>query len=249
MVIINGQPVTVIPMDSPDPLQQNIFDILSKSTRRYEYASPEELVTELIARKSVVQASRDLAHSGFQFRVFRKSYANPAYWDRNMLGGFNLKSGVKPSDAIRDIFQNGQLYATECSTAVIIVYLGAMLGVVSEDQFNKLFPDIYLMNWEHIDRDLALREFDEIEDELPGDARYFINPDVDPVHPEWQGENVFYLGNGQYYGHGAGIDDAAGIIRKLNGLRKAGAQTPAYLLPGAKRQDYKQLTKYRLAAV
>lgn len=220
---------------------------MQKSAHEYKYASADELITELMVRKSIVDAAQGLAYSGFEFKVFRKSFANPAFWNRNMIGGFNLKNDVLPSDAIDDILKNGSLYGTECSTAMIIVYYKAILDVLPAKEFNKLYSSIYLMNWDHLDRDLAIEEFDEIADELPGDARYFINPDVDPLQPEWQGENVFYLGDGKYYGHGAGIKDAKGIIKMLNGVRKAGAQKSAYLLEGAKRQDYRLLTQYRMA--
>lgn len=246
MVIINNQPVAAIPMETPDPLQQGIFDTLQKSAGEYRYASADELITELMVRKSIVNKALALAYSGFEFQVFRKSFANPAYWNRNMVGGFTLKSEVLPSDAISDIIQNGQLYGTECATAMMIVYYASMLDVLGAEKFNKLFSDIYLMNWEHIDRDLFLREADDVADELPGDARYFMNPDVDPLHPEWQGENVFYLGDGKYYGHGVGILNADGVIRKLNNARKKDAQRSAYLLDGAKRQDYKMITRARL---
>jgi protein-glutamine gamma-glutamyltransferase len=113
-----------------------------------------------------------------------------------------------------------------------------MLRVFSGSTFNRLYSDIYLMNWQHIDRDLAIQDSSSAADQLPGDARYFINPDVNPVTPEWQGENVFYLGNGQYYGHGIGIADADTIIRALNNARKPRATRSAYLLDSVKRQNY-----------
>ena len=53
-------------------------------------------------------------------------------------------------------------------------------------------------------------------DYLPGDCRYFNNPDVDPLTPEWQGENAIDLSGGMYYGHGIGIKTADKIIEILN---------------------------------
>ena len=40
------------------------------------------------------------------FKTFRKSICNLDYWDRTKEGGFILKNGVTPSDAIKDISIN-----------------------------------------------------------------------------------------------------------------------------------------------
>ena len=216
-------------------------DTMLKSSDTYAYDTADQLVFELRLRDSIVSAARLLARSGMQFRVFRESIANPDYWSRTDEGGFRLKPGVKPSDAILDIYKHGFQYGTECSTAMLIVYYRAMLDAFPEPLFDRVYNSIYLYNWENIDRDLAVMELDNITDELPGDARYFVNPDVDPLHPEWQGENVFYLGDGKYYGHGIGVTDAEHIVRALNDSRREGATQEAYLQPGAKRQDYKKL--------
>lgn len=241
MVEIGGKPINEWPATEnfkPEGLQKSIFETLLKSTEKYRYASILPLIVELKLRSSVVEASKALYKSGMAFKVFRESTANPEYWYRALNGGFQLKSDRKPSDAISDIFRQGSLYGTECSTAMPIVWYKAILDIMPAEQFNKLFSNIYLMNWRHIDRDLAIIEFPKAADEIPGDARYFSNPDVDPIKPEWQGENVFYLGDGQYYGHGIGITDAKNMIRLLNAERKEGSTVSAYLNNSVKRQDY-----------
>ncbi len=247
MIVIDNKPVSTIPeLDGfiPDTLQQSIIKSLMSSQTTYRYQSIRHLVAELMVRGSVVTASRDLAHSGFKFKVFRESMANPEFWRRTGEGGFMLRRDVLPSDAIQDIYQHGPQYGTECATAMIIVLYKAMLDVMPVETFNRLYSDIYLMNWKHLDRDLAIVMLDQAADQLPGDARYFRNPDVDPLTPQWQGENVYYLGNGRYYGHGIGITDGAGIIRSLNAHRKPGATRSAYLDDSVKRQDYLYLSRF-----
>ena len=247
MIEIDGKQTNSIPFSegfTPNALQKSVFDTMLKSPETYRYDNAGQLITELKLRNSIVKAARDLAGSGVAFEVFRDSKANPEFWNRTVNGGFQLKENVRPSDAIRDIYQNGTLYGTECSTAMFIVWYKALLDVLPVEQFNKLYSSIYLMNWMHLDRDLALVELSETTDELPGDARYFMNPEVDPLTPEWQGENVFYLGNGQYYGHGIGIEDAKTMVRILNGERKEGAAKSAYLIDSVKRQNYLYLAKY-----
>jgi protein-glutamine gamma-glutamyltransferase len=245
MVIINGVQINAIPSAegfAPNPLQQSIFDIMSDSRQTYAYDSAYVLITELRLRNSIVRASRDLYRSGMSFRDFRDSKANPEFWNRTAEGGFELKGGVSPSDAIADIFRHGALYGTECSTAMIIVLYKALLDIMPRMQFNRLYSDIYLMNWQHLD--LAIVIYRSAADELPGDARYFSNPDVDPLKPQWQGENAYYLGNGMYYGHGIGISDAEEMIRALNASRREGATRSAYLNDMVKRQDYSQIAEY-----
>ena len=61
-----------------------------------------------------------------------------------------------------------------------------------------------------------------------GDHTYFKNPDFDPAHSAFQGENVIYLGDGMYFGHGLGVVSEQGVIDSLNGLRKPGATKTAY---------------------
>lgn len=223
-------------------VEKKIVDKLMGSDSRYAYDSPERLKFELRLRREIITASRELANSRLDFAVFRKSRCNPDFWERTRDGGFRMKSGVKASDAIRDIYQNSSKYATECATALQIVYYKALLAVYPEDVFNRTFRNIELMNWHKIDS--LLQEIGMIRKErdyLPGDRRYFINPDVDPLTPEWQGENTIDLGDGTYYGHGIGIVTAEEIIRALNQNRAENADDPAHLLDSAGRPDFDRL--------
>lgn len=247
MVTVNGARINGAPSAqgfAPSALQQDIFDILSAGRESYSYDSANVLITELKLRSSIVKASFDLNRSGMAFKDFRDSRANPEFWNRTAEGGFELKSGAPPSEAINDIYIRGALYGTECSTAMIIVFYKALLDLLPEEQFNRLFSGIYLMDWQHLDRDLAIVVGRSPADEIPGDARYFSNPDVDPLRPQWQGENAFYLGNGMYYGHGVGIKDADDMIRALNNARKRDATQSAYLNDMVKRQDYARIANY-----
>lgn len=102
---------------------------------------------------------------------------NTDYWERTKNGGFLLKENVKSSEAINDIFKNGSKYGTECSTALVIVYYKAILDVYPEELFNKTFESLFLMSWYYIDSDLDILHYKSKADHLPGDYRYFSNPD------------------------------------------------------------------------
>jgi protein-glutamine gamma-glutamyltransferase len=226
----------------PGSVERSILGILSESEDRHSYSSPEQLSFELSLRREIIDAANAQMRSGLRFKIFRESFCNPDFWERTPNGGFALKSGVKPSDAIRDIFKNGRLYGTECATAMVMIYYKALLELFPEEDFNRIFPSPYLMNWHNIERELqsvgAMMKSDTF---LPGDRRYFANPDVDPVTPEWQGENVIDMDNGYFYGHGVGKYRADVFIEALNRKRKEDADESAYLMEAVGRPNFKRL--------
>jgi len=227
----------------PGSIERKILSILHSSTKTHAYSSSNQLEFELKLRKNIINASVNLFRSNMAFRTFRDSFCNPQYWYRTQEGGFLLKSGVKPSDAVRDIFLNGSMYGTECATAIVIVYYGALLNTLPERLFNELFEGIYLMDWKFLDSDLGIKTYPNPGVYLPGDCRYFRNPEVNPLTPEWQGENAIDLGNGTYYGHGIGIKTAGEIIEALNRNRISGAQQSAYLMDSVTLLDFKSLSE------
>jgi len=242
MIIISNEPAHADAISSEGSIERDIINILSLSQVEYRYDSVEQLKFELILRKEIINASNELYRSQFSFKVFREAMCNQDYFELTRQGGFLLKDKVKASDAIADIFINSDKYGTECATAMVIVYYKALLNIFPEDVFNEMFPSILLMNWHKIDK--HLREIgitSDTNDFLPGDRRYFANPDVDPLIPEWQGENTIDLGNGLYYGHGIGIHTADTIIAELNKNRKDDSEKSAYLMDSVGRPNFKRL--------
>ncbi|WP_368488859.1 protein-glutamine gamma-glutamyltransferase [Clostridium sp. BJN0013] len=233
---------SIIAQYKDNSIEKYILNELSSSSQTYYYNSLEELKFELNLRKNIVDASIKLSMSQFRFRTFRKSMCNPEYWERTKQGGFLLKEGVRSSTAINDIYKNSSKYGTECATAIVIVYYKGCLSSFQEKIFDSTFKKIYLMDWQNIDENFSLNVISDIEDYLPGDCRYFRNPEVNPLTPEWQGENVIVLGNGKYYGHGVGIRTADEIVGALNKRRIIGATQSAYLLDSVTRPDFKQLS-------
>lgn len=221
--------------------QSKIIDTLISSEEVYEYTAFDQLKFELSMRTNIIASAKELDKSNVKFSIFRKSRCNTSYWDRADNGGFVLKEGVKPYNAIMDIFINSSKYATECATAIVIAYYKALLYMYKEVLFNALYPKIVLMNWQNLNENLAITTYRSAKDYLPGDCRYFKNPEVNPINPEWQGENVIAMDNGIYYGHGIGIKSEEQIIKALNTKRMAGASELAYLTNSVTRQDYKLL--------
>ncbi len=147
-----------------------------------------------------------------------RSRCNEKYWKRTDNGGFQLLPTVSPHQAIDDIFYNGHEYAFECATAVIIIFYKAVLNNIGKANFNRLFADLYLHDWQY-DEDLELHGY-KGSDYLPGDCAYFKNPDYNPDTPQWKGENTIVLDETLYFGHGIGITTRERIIEVLNLKRK-----------------------------
>lgn len=220
---------------------EEILKKLTSSTKEYNFDSFEQLKFELDLRDNIIKSAEELFKSDFKFRTFRKAMCNEDFWKLTDDGGFMLKEDKTPSEAIKDIFIHSSKYGTECATAMVIIYYKALLNMFPEKLFDELFSGLQLFGWYSVDDDLSLRVYEKLEDYLPGDCRYVKNPDVDPLKPEWQGENVIDLGNGLYYGHGIGITSVERIIELLNERRKEDAKESAYLTDLANHPNFKLL--------
>ena len=243
MIIISGSSfdISTIVNEYPEnTIERQLLNMMSASTEEYQYDSLNVLKLDLRLRKEIIQSAKALNDSAFSFEDFSRSRCNPMYWERTEDGGFLLKESAKPGDAINDIFINGNAYATECATAIIIVYYKALLNVFEEERFNKQFPQIYLMGWESESLNEYIITVEPVLNMLFGDGGYFANPDFNPETPEWQGENVIALPDSMYYGHGIGIQTANEIIQALNAERKYGATQSAYITNKVNRLDVKK---------
>lgn len=245
MIVIAGRPANPAALAAEwglNAVQRETVRIMANSDEVFEYSTPDLLQFELKMRDHLVRSALALNESGLAFSTFENSYANPAYWRRTEQGGFRLREGVLPSRGIINIFQEGNKYATECATAMVVIIYHAVLQSIRLPDFERLFADILLYDWRY-DQDLDLQTV-RTNTFLPGDVIYFANPDYNRATPQWQGENAVVLGNGRYYGHGAGIKSANGMIEFLNGHRREGAMRSAYLVNQATRPGFEYLFPY-----
>ena len=139
----------------------------------YRYDSTDQFNFELSMRKQITRAAYDLYKGRLRFQTFRDSECNEDFWVRLDDGGFGLKSGIKPSEGIYDIYRHTRRYATECATAIVIIYYKAILDIYTADIFDRVFPYIVLMNWTHLDNPSDVMTYVDPPDFLPGDCRYF----------------------------------------------------------------------------
>ncbi|MFC0561735.1 protein-glutamine gamma-glutamyltransferase [Halalkalibacter alkalisediminis] len=244
MIHLSEIPFEQIDMWPPGSVESIIFQKMNEGSIVYSYQSIGELLFELKLRKQIMLSARAMSQSNVQFEPFEKSRCNPYYWDLLNTGGFQLRPGVKPSDAIQDIYTNSSQYAFECATAIIIIYYHATLNSLDEHVFNQLFQNIYLYSW-HFDPDLGVNSI-YTDHLIPGDVVYFNNPDFHLETPWWRGENAVVLEDGTYYGHGLGILTAEQIIQALNQSRNPGSNQSAYLENLVTRPSFKGLANFSM---
>ena len=241
MIQLSGLPFQQSDIWSSGSVESMIYQRMNEDTVVYSYQFIGELLFEVNLRKNIILSARAMHQNNVRFESFANSRCNPQYWQLTSTGGFQLRHGVKPSDAIQDIYMNSSQYAYECATAMVIIYYHAVLNSMGEALFNQYFQNIYLYSW-HADSDLGINPT-YLAHSLPGDVIYFENPDFNPQTPYWRGENAVVLGDGTYFGHGLGIMTAKQIIHALNQTRMSGTNRSAYLTNIVGRPSFKHLAK------
>ncbi len=195
----------------------------------------QALRDRVLIGSAMVDASHAMADARHEFGDLR---ANPKYFrtEGTTLGTMFLKRGAKPSEAIRDIFQNPQEYQFECATALVVLRYKAMLDLNGERDFDRVCKDLKIGPWVQENDAAAVWKIrgegrsgkvasspDVVKKDLkPGDYTYFKNWSVSLAgyNAGWQGENVISLGKGKYYGHPFGITTGEETVAYLNEHRR-----------------------------
>jgi protein-glutamine gamma-glutamyltransferase len=202
---------------------------------------------------SIVDACYAMNDHPHDFAVIKDQTFNKDMWDSvDSNGTFKPKAGVKPSDAVTDIFNNPDKYKFECATGMVIVYYKAMLEMMGPDHFNQVMGNnLKIGPWQYESTLSGALNYTGSGDQdatdarvknlLPGDYTYFKNWDVSDEAKAggWQGENVIYLGDGKYFGHPFGVTTGDHIVEYLNQNRKTGGTRTAHLLDLQGRVDNK----------
>lgn len=244
MIHLSAMPFEQLDIWPTGSVERIILQRMNEDRIIYSYQLLEELSFELQMRKQIMLSARAMNQSHVQFEPFEKSRCNPSYWELMNTGGFQLKPGVRPSDAIQDIYTNSSQYAFECATAIIMIYYHAALNRLDEPIFNQIFQNIYLYSW-HFDPDLGLNTIYS-EHLIPGDVVYFNNPDFHLETPWWRGGNAVVLEDGMYYSHGLGIRTAQQMIDELNASRNPGSTHSAYMENLVTRPSFKGLASFSM---
>lgn len=250
MIIIQNQAIHQPQLEfswATNKVMKQIINALDNNQSTFQYKDIEDLKFEVTYRQHIIHAAIELSQSQVSFATFYYSRCNPSFWAITNEGGFSLQQNVKPSDAIMDIYKKSRQYAFECATAMMIILYRAYLDTEGAEAFNQRFHSLYLYDWHH-HANFPIQTID-VDKGIPGDIRYFKNPDVNPRTPQWQGENTIQLTENSYYGHGVGIKDAQGVVNELNTHTKPGATHLPYLMKQATRPVFQKLESRSLQHV
>jgi protein-glutamine gamma-glutamyltransferase len=222
-------------------------------------------------RLKVIDAARALATSGAEFSPGSDTDAvNPALWSLSYGGKMTVRkfpkdgSAGSPARALRDIFDNGQMYGFECATAMMVIYHKAILDTVGEEAFDAMFSEprsLAFFRWSIKDADYvaAERMTDGEPGWMPGTHYYYRNPDASDENSAFRGENVIYLGSEKgermFYAHGVVGKEGTylvsekDLVRSLRMLRKRGAKTEPFREKFSYRIDAPTIEKRAHAAL
>lgn len=191
---------------------------------------------------AMTSACEDMGRARHAFALLDDQSFSRTHWQQEGGGTFHVRDGVRPSQALRDVFAHPDAYRFECATALVLVHYKAMLELVGDDDFDRMCPRLRVGPWEtdeafvrhtRSEGDSAVEASEERRRHFrAGDYGYIKNWDVSEkgARAGWQGENVIALGDGRFYGHPFGVTTEDSIVQHLNTHRVEGAARPAGLL-------------------
>jgi hypothetical protein len=196
---------------------------------------------EIAFRARVVTAAKDLASSGASFAGSAEGdRVNQKLWTMGFGGRMQVRKFLeggeigKPSAALRDVFTNGHQYGFECATAMMVIYHKAILDHVGDAAFDAMFTEprnLAFFRWSIEDDDFldVKKLVHKPMPLMPGSHYYYTNPDASPENSAFSGENVLYLGDGQFYAHGIVGSSGTYLVSEqditdtLSALRRSGS--------------------------
>jgi hypothetical protein len=221
----------------------------------HTYKTKDLLMTELNLRDEATKGMGKANSDGDTLRYSTRSgdsqsgQLDPTYWEKKGFYLFTLKSGAKPSAAVRSIFE-GKDNVLECNSTMVAIEYRSMLETMGDVAFDKRFlggglvisPHHVAMpeggkHPIHTEGMIQTVTIASSKDLIPGDWVYFKNfGDYIDKHPGgfWSGEHTMYLGDGKFQGFGTEESTEDGINKKLLAAYNDG-------LPGSQQKKLEDL--------
>jgi RHS repeat-associated protein len=151
----------------------------------------ENLKLHVSAREGIVQAAQD-----YNVKFDTDLKLNGTFWQ--LIAG-EMQSKGSAYAALEDVFKNPDKYQMACRRAARLVMLWGIAQAVGQEEFDKVVGRRVLYNGQ-LKFMKGTRDVPP-DDWVPGDWGY-IKSQAEKPRPGEEGENIIYLGNGQYWGQG-----------------------------------------------
>lgn len=191
-----GQP-TYDKGEGADDLRSEMLGTMIKSKHEFVIAGLPEvnvdnLKLHLRARWAVIHYAKN-ARFGFAPEGWE---LNPEYWQPiNAQNQLNPNPDKTWREGFADLRNQPGKYKLGCHSASIVCLHAGAHAAVGEEKFAKL------------GHPFLTRQTKDEDDWVPGDAGYILNRAAGRIQPGQEGENLIYLGNDKYWGHGPGVPD------------------------------------------
>ncbi len=199
--------------------------------------------------QAVVNAAKKLAQAKTRFCSPWYMRFNPSFWELYKGDHYIVKEGQSPSAALLDIFNNKAFTPChECSTAIIIIFYRAILDLIGNEHFDRVFDqsDIrkkliigpmaygrisnYITSIGAGNRRATSSQAANFKPGSYGYVRNWSHYNSESTYDDgWQGENIIFLGDGFVFGHPFGIEKLSTVIDGVDSHRREGFDDPAGL--------------------
>jgi RHS repeat-associated protein len=178
-------------------VSSEILGRMINSPRKFEIAGKgedetvENIKQHVAARQNIVEAAKD-----YQVKFDTDLKLSGAFWQ--IVKG-EMQSKASAYDALEDVFKNPADYQMACRRAARLVMLWGIAQAVGKEEFDKAVGNRVLYNGQL--KFMRGTKGVPADDWIPGDWGYIKSQAKNPRVGE-EGENIIYLGNGEYWGQG-----------------------------------------------
>jgi len=164
---------------------------------------------------AIVEACRELARAKSGFAPIAVQRVNERYWrDSSKSGFFDLREGVRSSEAIHDALTHPGDYRIHSNTAIVLAYYNAVLKLIGPEHFDKRFDRIAL-GPRFLATDVLQRHIESDSNPSPAAGAAHLQVGDTGHVAGLPGASVINLGGGKLYCHPLGITSEKAIIAWL----------------------------------
>jgi hypothetical protein len=180
----------------------------------FEYSKIDILIKEIKYRLLIISAAKQLDKVGAGFEDNSTKYATIKnkkgirFWKEAKTAQYQYTMlrtvGRDLEKCVNELYgKTGSQFKYECASAMTVVVMKAWVdyqkSIKKSTKISETLAPVEIAGWL---QSTAFIENIAKTPLLPGDVIYLVNPKA--TSDAWKGENLIYLGQQKYYGHGRG---------------------------------------------